>query len=458
MSSKTESPYANRPTKELGVVGLSQWGIDVYEEFLPQLVWPQAAKIYQEMADNDATIGAILYMSEHLIRRCSWTVEAASTSMEDKEAAAFLTECMHDMEYSWNDTIAEILSMFTYGWSFHEIVYKLRKGSDTRSPKYKSKFSDGRVGWRKLPVRSQHTLYGWVFDDDGNPIAMEQQAPPDYLTRIIPFSRGLLFRTRSRRNNPEGRSLLRNAYRSWYFKKRIEEIEGIGIERDLAGLPVIIPPEGFEIWDPNNPEAQRARTIAEDTVKKVRRDQSEGLVLPFGWEFKLLSTGGTRQFDTNAIINRYDQRIAITMLADIVMLGADKVGSFALADVKKSLLAASLEAQIGIIADVFNAKAVPDLFKHNSFENLTDYPTIVPGEIETPNLKDLAIFLKASGFDIYQDYTTYSFIRTAAGMPGITEEEFQKVINKKEIQSEGSQSSDPNGGQGLATSLNGVSL
>ena len=43
-------------------------------------------------------------------------------------------------------------------------------------------------------------------------------------------------------------------------------------------------------------------------VKNIRRNEYEGLVLPAGYEAELLSTGGTRQFDTNAIINRYDAR------------------------------------------------------------------------------------------------------------------------------------------------------
>jgi hypothetical protein len=47
------------------------------------------------------------------------------------------------------------------------------------------------------------------------------------------------------RNNPEGRSMLRTAYRSWRNKKRIEEIEGVGIERDLAGLPIARIPGKF---------------------------------------------------------------------------------------------------------------------------------------------------------------------------------------------------------------------
>src|SRR5690606_2491763 len=113
-----------------------------------------------------------------------------------------------------------------------------------------------------------------------------QVAPPSYNKVVIPMSKGLLFRTEIARDNPEGRSLLRNAYRPWYFKKRIEEIEGIGIERDLAGLPVLTPPENVDIWDPENVEAQRLRSRAESLVRNIRRDRSEGIVKPYGWELE----------------------------------------------------------------------------------------------------------------------------------------------------------------------------
>ncbi len=72
-------------------------------------------------------------------------------------------------------------------------------------------------------------------------------------------------------------------------------------------------------------------------VKSIRRDEYEGLVLPHGFEFELVSTGGARQFDTNAIINRYDAKIAMTVLADFIMLGHQKVGSFALSSDKTEL-------------------------------------------------------------------------------------------------------------------------
>lgn len=421
---------------DLGYTGLNRQGNYVYEEFLTQLRWPQAAKVYKEMADNDPTIGAILYMATQLVRKVNWDVEPASDSPQDQEAAEFLYSCMHDMETSWKDTIDEVLSMFIYGWSFHEIVYKVRKGPQKAQPKYHSMHKDGRIGWRKLPIRSQQTLYGWVFDDEtGDVIAFEQQAAPTYEIVHIPMSKGLLFRTQRQVNNPEGRSLLRNAYRPWYFKKRIEEIEGIGIERDLAGLPVITPPEGVDIWDRSNTEYSHYKSQAEQIVRNVRRDRSEGLVLPHGWDFKLLSTGGTRQFDTNAIINRYDQRIAITMLADIVMLGADKVGSFALANVKKSLLAASLEAMLQGIADTLNKQAVRQLFELNKFDGLTGLPKITCGHIEMPDLNELGNYFKATGLTLNGDMELENYVRQAASMPLLTQEQFEAMQASKETAS-----------------------
>lgn len=404
--------------QEYGNTGLNRFGTFVQEEFISNLRWPQAAKVYTEMSMNDPTIGAVMYMIKQLVRRAKWTVEPASDSPADREVAQFVQECMDDMSMSWADTISEILSMFVYGWSFHEIIYKYRRGPKQKDPRYRSKYDDGRIGWRKMPIRSQSSLFGWVFDpEDGGIIAMEQQSAPDYRVRTIPLSKGLLFRTEVSRDNPEGKSLLRNAYRPWYFKKRIEEIEGIGIERDLAGLPVLIPKEGVDIWDDQNPQSTQLRSRAEYLVKNIRRDTQEGVVIPPGWELKLLSTGGSRQFDTNAIINRYDQRIAIVLLADIVMLGADKVGSFALANVKKSLLAASIEAQTTNICEVFNKYAIRPLCDMNYFSGATDYPKLKCSEIEIPDLNELGDFFQKTGLTIDGDPELEAYLREVASMP-----------------------------------------
>lgn len=420
-----ESPRNNAHFGELGITGLSRFGNQVMEDFLPQLRWPRAGKVYREMSYNDPVVGAIMFTAEMLIRKATWRVEAGGDTPVDKEAAQFLEECMNDMSNTWADTITEILSFLVYGWSYHEIVYKYR-GGDVRDPKRRSQYNDNRIGWRKIAGRSQLSMYGWTFDDAGDEdvTGMIQHAVTDTKQRIIPLEKALLFRTRIENNNPEGKSILRNAYRPWYFKKHIEEIEGIGIERDLAGLPMITTPEGVDIWGTEDPRMLAIRAAAETLVKSVRRDQNEGIVLPFGWEFKLATTGGSRQFDTSAIINRYDQRIAITMLADIVMLGADKVGSFALADVKKGLLATALEAQTESMAEVFNRHAVPRLFRLNSFPGLTKLPRLVSGEVETPDLPDLARFIQVlagAKMPLFPDEDLENYLRGLASLPKKTD-------------------------------------
>ncbi len=382
-------------TKEIGRIGQRRYGGTLYEEFLPELRGKRGIGVYHEMSENDDIVGAILFAIEMLVRQCRWSVEPGGMTAKDKEAAEFVEGCMNDMQDTWIDTISEILSFLTYGWSFHEIVYKRRMGN-TKDPRTKSKFNDGLIGWKKLPIRAQESLYQWEYDSEDNLLGMTQMPSPYYSMFTIPIEKALLFRTKSRKNNPEGRSILRNAYRSWYFKRRIQEIEGIGIERDLAGLPVIYAPEEAGIWDEDSPEHAMTRTVLETIVRNIRRDEMEGVVLPADYKLELLSSGGTRQFDTNAVINRYDTRIAMTVLADFIFLGHDKTGSWALSSDKTELFAAAIGAFLDIICETFNSQGIPPLIDINGkyFAEITRYPQMTHGDIEDIDITKIAAFIK----------------------------------------------------------------
>lgn len=380
---------------EIGRIGQKRWDGVFYEEFLRDLQGIRGVEVYREMANNDDTVGAILFAIKMLIRHTVWNIEPGGDSSKDREAAEFVESCMGDMQSTWTDTISEILSFLVYGWSLHEIVYKRRMGK-TRNPRTKSKYSDGLIGWQKLPIRSQDTLYKWEYDRHDNLIGMTQMPPPDYGFITIPIKKAMLFRTESAKDNPEGRSILRNAYRPWYFKRRIQEIEAIGIERDLAGLPVFHPPEGTDIWDDTDPDMVKINASLTKMVKSIRRDEYEGLVLPHGFEFELVSTGGARQFDTNAIINRYDTKIAMTVLADFLMLGHNKVGSFALSSDKTELFSVAISSFLDVICETFNNQSIPALIDINGdhFNGITDYPKMTHGEIEDVDVKSAGQFIK----------------------------------------------------------------
>jgi hypothetical protein len=421
--------------REIGASGLKRFSGFIYEEFLTELTGWKGIQVYKEMALNDATVGAVLFAISMLCRRVKWFTEPASTQPEDTEAAEFLETCMNDMSHTWIDQIAEILTMLPYGFSAHEIVYKRRCG-DVLDPSMRSKYADGRIGWRKIPIRSQDTIYRWQFDDHGGIQGLEQLAPPHYYHVTIPVEKMLLFRTTVERNNPEGKSVLRNAYRSWYMKKNIENIEAIGIERDLAGLPIAYVPTELLSLNASNDQKNLLGAIR-DIVVNIRRNAQEGMVFPLMYnaegkpvyDLKLLSTGGQRQFDTSKIIDRYDQRMAMTVLADFILLGSDKVGSFALASSKTNLFSTAIGAFLDIIADVFNRYAVPRLFAFNDFD-ITDFPQIKHGDLGSVDLNELGQFIQRlaqSGMPLFPNVDLEKHLLEIAGMPAPAETEMTEV-------------------------------
>ena len=406
--------------REQGKIGQRRSFGTFFEEFLPELRGKKGIETYREMADNDDIVGAILFALKMLIRQASWKVDPGGDTTADIQAAEFVDSCRNDMQDTWSSTMSEILSCRVYGWSYHEIVYKRRMGR-SRDPKHRSKFDDGLIGWSKLPVRSQDTLWEWAYDEGDNLLGLWQAPPPLYEHIFIPREKALHFVTESNKGNPEGRSILRNAYRDWYFKKRIQEIEGIGLERDLAGFPVLTAPEGMDIWNTDDPDMAKALQAAEAIVTSIKRDSREGLVLAPGWTLELLSAGSRRQFDTGQIIERYDNRIAMTVLADFIFLGHENVGSFALSSDKTELFSVALGAYLDMICEVFNSQAIPRLIdlNENAFRGITDYPVLCHGDIETPNLTELGKFISdmVNASVLIPDDSLEDHVRGAASLP-----------------------------------------
>ena len=255
--------------------------------------------------------------------------------------------------------------------------------------------------------------------DDGSIEAMVQQSDKGG-TIAIPLSRSLLFRTQVFKDNPEGRSALRNSYRAWYYKTKIEEIEGIGLERDLAGLPMMTAPEGLDLWNSNDALAVTQRQLAEDMVRSIRRDEQEGILKPHGWEIELLSSGGRRVFDTNQIISRYDQRIAMTVLADFIQLGhSNKFGSFALSKSKTSLFNTALNGWMNMIRDVLNQHALPQLFALNGM-SLENHPRLDHEEVNVPDIDAIGGFLKnlnQAGMKVFPNPVLEESVLRSARLP-----------------------------------------
>ena len=105
---------------------------------------------------------------------------------------------------------------------------------------------------------------------------------------------------------------------------------GLGIERDLAGLPVIEVPA--EWLSPNATPDQKAMVSAlRDLVQNIRRNEQDGVIIPSetrpgpdgtqvpsGFKLRLLNSGGSRQINPGDAIKRHQTNIAMTLLADFL--------------------------------------------------------------------------------------------------------------------------------------------
>lgn len=415
------------PEMELGATGLIQYSGIVREELLPKLQGILAIRIFKEMADNDPVVGASLASIDLIVRRTGWRVEAAGPDQEDRAAADFLTSIKEDMAHTWTDHVSEAMTMLQFGWSYFEIVYKVRNGP-SRDPHLNSRFSDGKIGVRKLAIRAQDSLFRWLFDGQGGIQALVQNPPPDYWQRTIPIDKALLYRVAQRKNNPESRSILRTAYRPWWFKKRIEEIQAIGIERDLAGVPVaLVPPQLLSV-NASTADASLLATIKK-IVTNIRNDEQAGIVFPLLYDaqghelykLSLMTTGGRRQFDTVAVVNYYDERITLAMLTDFMLLGQGRTGSFALAESKISNFSNSMGAYLDSIEEVLNRYLVPRLFELNGWdlENLPKFRHEPVESVDLANLGDFINKVAGAGMQIFPSKTgeVEDYILRAAHLP-----------------------------------------
>lgn len=412
---------------ELGSTGLKRTGGMVREEFLPELTGTRWTRKIKEMSEQDPIVTAELLAIEMLLRQVDKDIEPSDG---DSGQAEFVESCLDDMSSSWEETLSEILTMLPYGWSYMEMTYKRRSG-DNRDPKRNSKHNDGKIGWRKWSIRAQDSLWKWEFDDSGGVQGMWQSVDGQ-MPVLIPIEKALLFRTTTKRGNPEGKSVLRGAYRPYYFKKNLENIEGIGVERDLAGLPVAYMPPKFMSKNATSDEAALFAQVQE-IITNIRRDEQEGVVWPLAYDDKgnpmfkleLLSAPGSRQFDIGSIIQRYNTQIAMTTLADFITLGHENVGSYSLSATKDSLFKTALEAWLKSIADVINTHAIPRLLRLNGI-SLDALPKLKFGGVGKVTLEDITLFMNAAanaGMQLFPSVEVENELRSQVRLPLLDETE-----------------------------------
>lgn len=334
-------------TNEIGKTGLSEFSGQIQADFLREMRGIQAYKNYNEMRNNSAIVGSLLLAIRMPILAMKWT--PASTEKNDPRLE-ILQAAMDNMSYSWADHVAEALLFLPFGYYPFEIVYE--------------RGENGWMLWRKFSPRGQDTVTRWKFSEDGG-IEGYYQRVSFSEEKFIPIDKTILYRINVERNNPEGRSILRPGWTSYYYAKHIAQAEAIGLDRGLDGFPVITLPEGAST-DTDDPNSDASK--AAEVVRNIRNDEQAGLVIPFGTKFDLFAPGAQSRLDADKVIRRYEARILMSALAQFLNLGQEGVGSLALSTDQTDFFGMSLNATADVISGTVTKYGIPRLMKLNGYD------------------------------------------------------------------------------------------
>ena len=407
-------------------------------DYIPALHGIQGIYELEKMALTDETIGGIMWLIESTVPQGSWDFIACKNGKPSKDRKAqkmadFFNTLFCDMDHSWSSHLVEAVTMVWAGHAPCEIVLKQRDGVNSR-------FKDGFWGIKALPLRDQTTIWNWVYKGR-DLVGMRQVSIGG--SADIPMWKVINYRLRNNLDNPRGRSLFYNAYRSWKLKCHIQDSEAIGIDRDLCGLPIFrIPKEDIELASrigqdgKPTPEAMAALqriNNAQKAVRDMRFNKTGGLVIPSDpfsesensdsnssvpqYDFKIVTTAGQRSIDCRTAVKDYDRAIARTAMMQFLHLGDRSSGSYGLSDDQSTLAVRSIGAINKRIAEEFD-KAIALICDVNGF-NPVYMPMLQPPTINKETLNAIGQFLsgvgRASQF-VGSDAQARSAILTMAGI------------------------------------------
>jgi hypothetical protein len=419
---------------EQGFAGLKIHNRQILEEVQRSFRFPYFIQTVAEMRNNP-TVGAAMNVYRMMISRVSWDVQDPVDANDiDKKRAEIIRTMMNDMDgMSWSAVIESIIPYLEYGFGIHEKVFRRRLKRNG------SKFNDGLVGIKKIAPRSQDTITGWLFSDDGaDLLGVEQDInhlqyaykfqDKKNINGKIPIDRDkfLLFTASGNKGNPEGNSIYKNIYLAFKQLTLLQDQELLGVTKDIQGiLKIAIPPRYLDVNA--SPEDKAAVAAFQTIIDNYNAGTQRGLLVPNMHDpetklplftYDLMESKGGAKYDTEAIIRRLQGDILSALSVDILKLGAEGTGSFSLAESKSSVLAIAIDYRLREIAEVLNNDLMRTLYEVNGWDT-GNMAKFVYADIEEISMEDFSKAVQRifSTSAIEVDRDVMNRIRGVMGVP-----------------------------------------
>lgn len=366
----TKSKSTTKRYQELGNSGVQIFdGIITGEEYNFNLMGRRALTTWDEMRKSDATVKMALRVIKEPVKAVPYHVQPASDEQVDLDAAELVHEQIFNI-LRWKTTLHEILTFQEFGHSVFEkaLAFGPVNGVD-------------RLYFSKLAFRKQTSIAKWEAGK-GVPGICQYGNGGELIP--IPLDRLVAFTNEQEGDNYEGTSVLRPAYKHWFYKDKLYQIDAIGHERQ--GLGVV------KIKHPTNATPTQVET-AERAAEDLRASEVGHLKEPNGWgvDFMDMKAGTTK--DPIASIEHHDHQIPDAVLAGLMKLGSTKgSGSRSVGETQLKVFEQLIKFYADYICDTMNRYFVKDLVDLNF--NVTEYPKLTAGEVSGQALTELATSLK----------------------------------------------------------------
>ena len=416
------------PEDEAGTSGTAVFGGFVENnEKNPALGDGQRYQTASDLLGNISTIGASVRYFLNLLSAAEWEVTPADDSKEAQDVAKFVLDVTNDMEISWSRVIRNAASYRFYGFSTQEWVAKDRE--------------DGKIGFRTIESRSQHTVRRWEVNETGNVIGIYQTSPQT--GQELPIDRWKLVYMVDDvlTDSPEGLGWFRHLVEPATRLKEYLRLEKIGFERDMSGVPIGRAP--ITALNKAVKAGQLTQQQADNMVKGLKKfvqaeikKENTGMVLdsqtfegysaegaqPTGvhqWGIDLLKGDPGAIDELGAAIKRINVEMARIIGTESIMSGEDGRGSLAMVQDKSSNLYVQIESTLKEIREQFDKDIIGPLMILNGIpEKLR--PKFKTGDIAPYSVEQITKALgdmSTAGALLTPDDPVINELRVMMGIP-----------------------------------------
>jgi len=405
----------------------------VDDEWNPRLKGKKRYKYQREILDTSPIVGGMREYIETLMSRPETETEPNPEGMKVSpsvtlEAADYLDSVRDDMAHTWRAMLHDCFTAIWHGHAELEIVLKRRLGPNPGPGLPTSRHNDGRVGWHKIVLRSQDTIEDWEWSEDGSGdvvgVYQERQDGPEVF-----ISMNKLFHVRFRydRNNPEPSGALRAIERSYRFGNRIEDFEGIAIQRDAGGTMVAKMPVSVFSAKAGTAGALTRATMIE-MAQLAGTDEFRGGGFPHatdpatgqasGYDLETLSsTQNIAAFDRPIV--RHQTRMGIGLLLQWLFMAVENQGAMAAISAAQDVSQMAVGAKLAALFEQINRGPVRSLYRLTSFPEWA-WASYKHGEISPLSPESLVqsvATLVSAGMPVGFDQEITNHLRQTLGLP-----------------------------------------